>query len=52
MFPKALRIHVIALICLKIALLTVIYQLFFAPAVVRDLDGDRVRSHLLSDTGR
>jgi hypothetical protein len=48
MFPKHLRLEVIALLCLKAAALTVIYFSFFAPATKPEPDGRAVLAHLYS----
>ncbi len=49
MFPKSLRLEVIVLLCLKAAVLTLIYYLFIAPAAGPEPDGRALRMHLLSD---
>jgi hypothetical protein len=48
MFPKALRLEVIALLCLKAAALTAIYFLFIAPHTEPEPGGDATRAHLLA----
>ena len=48
MFPKKLRLEVIALLCLKAAALTAIYFLFIAPHTGPEPDGAATRAHLLA----
>ena len=48
MFPKVLRLEVIALLCVKALALTAIYYLFIAPHSEPEPSGDAVRTHLLS----
>ena len=48
MFPKALRLEVIGLLCLKAVALVAIYYLFMAPHTGPEPGGDATRAHLLS----
>lgn len=48
MFPKLLRLEVIALLCLKAVILTVIYYAFFAPVEKPEPTGQTVLTHLLN----
>jgi hypothetical protein len=48
MFPKKLRLEVIALLCLKAAALTAIYFLFMAPHTGPEPGADATRAHLLT----
>lgn len=48
MFPKLLRLEVIALLCLKAVVLLVIYYAFFAPVEKPEPNGQNVLTHLLS----
>jgi hypothetical protein len=47
-FPKYLRLEVIALLCLKAAFLIVIYYAFFAPVEKPEPNGQTVLTHLLN----
>lgn len=47
-FPKPLRREIIVLICVKVAALFLIYQLFFADREVPPLNHDAVSRHLTS----
>lgn len=46
MFPKVLRLEVIALLCLKAAVLLVIYYAFVAPAEKPEPNGQAVMAHI------
>ena len=48
MFPRALRSEVVALLCVKVVALVLIYQFLFAPSTRPEPDGHRVLAHLLS----
>ena len=48
MFPKALRLDVIGLLCLKALGLTALYLLFFAPHAAPEPSGKATATHLLS----
>jgi hypothetical protein len=48
MFPKVLRLEVIALLCVKAAALVAIYYLFMAPHTVPQPNGETMRRHILS----
>lgn len=48
MFPRALRLEVIGLLCLKALALTAIYYHFIAPHAGPEPGGEATRSHLLS----
>jgi len=48
MFPKSLRVEVIALLCVKAAVLTLIYYVFVVPATKPEPDGMALRAHFLS----
>jgi hypothetical protein len=48
MFPKVLRLEVIALLCVKAAVLVVIYYAFFAPAEKPEPNGQAVLAHFLN----
>jgi hypothetical protein len=47
MFPKVLRIEIIALLAVKAAALTIIYFLFFAPNTAPEPDAASLRAHLI-----
>jgi hypothetical protein len=47
MFPRILRVEIIALLAAKAIALTVIYFLFFAPNTAREPDAAGLRAHLL-----
>jgi hypothetical protein len=47
-FPRLLRLEVIALLCLKGAALMVIYYAFFAPVEKSEPNGQTVLTHLLN----
>jgi hypothetical protein len=49
MFPKALRLEVIGLLCLKALALTAIYFLFIAPHAGPEPGPAATRAHLLSN---
>jgi hypothetical protein len=47
-FPKLLRLEVIALLCLKAAVLIIIYYAFFATAEKPEPNGQTVLTHFLN----
>lgn len=47
MFPKALRVEVIGLLCLKALALVAIYYLFIAPHGGPEPDGAAMTNHLI-----
>jgi hypothetical protein len=47
MFPRILRVEIIALLAVKAAALTVIYFLFIAPNTAPEPDAAGLRAHLL-----
>jgi hypothetical protein len=52
MFPKSLRGEVIAVLCVKAALLTLIYYVLVMPATRPEPDGMALRAHFLSQNSR
>ena len=48
MFPKALRLEVIGLLCLKALGLTILYLLFFAPHPTPEPNGKATATHIFS----
>ena len=47
MFPKVLRVEIIALLAVKALALTVIYYLFIAPHTAPEPGAAELRAHLL-----
>jgi hypothetical protein len=47
-FPRLLRLEVIALLCLKGAVLIVLYYVFFAPVEKPEPNGQAVTTHFLN----
>jgi len=47
MFPRVLRVEIVALLAVKAAALTVIYFLFIAPNSAPEPDANGLRAHLL-----
>lgn len=47
MFPKSIRRDVVILICIKAAVLTLIYYAFVAPVTLPEPDGHAMTAYLL-----
>jgi hypothetical protein len=50
-FPKPLRRDILLLLCIKVAVLTLIYYALIAPATRPEPDSRAVAAHLLYDSG-